>query len=619
MDSDVRPRAVLHVRGLRIETAAGTEIVDEVTFQVRAGEVLALVGESGCGKTSTAHAVLGHARAGLRIAGGSVRVGEVDVLQASGEELRRLRGARVAYVPQDASTALNPRRRVGTQLIEALTVHGCPAGEARAKVLGILAELEFPNPLEIVDRYPFELSGGQQQRILIAMAVVGEPEVVVMDEPTTGLDVTTQAEVLKVLQRLVSRQKSAFVYVTHDLAVVQQVAHRVAVMYAGRIIESGPIDDVFDRPAHPYTAMLLGSVPLIHTRRKLTNVPGMVAPPGERPQGCSFHPRCPLAEARCREKEPAVTTWDDRTVRCLHRDELHSLASEFAEDGVRATEDGALLEVAALTAGYRGRSGSPAVDGVSFAVFPSECVALVGESGSGKSTLGRCIAGLHAPSRGRIELFGQVLAPTADRRTKEQRRLVQVVFQNPHRSLNPSHTVEQAITRPLQLFGMPARAKTIDLVCDALERVHLPRRVLHRYPRELSGGEKQRVAIARAIAINPELLVCDEVTSALDVSIQAAIITLLHELLQGGIGMLFITHNLGVVNSLADRVLVMRDGRLQEEGPRSRVLGHPESPYTRALMAAAPELRTPVTSERGRPHGGLDRHEDPDASPGGSW
>ena len=584
----------LEVKALRIETSSGTEIVDEVSFSVQAGEVLALVGESGCGKTSTAHAILGYARKGLRIASGEVRIGGVDIAAASPAELRRMRGSKVSYVPQDASTALNPRRRIGTQLIEALTVHGHPVDEARSRTLEILGKLEFDNPQEILRRYPFELSGGQQQRILIAMAVAGEPDVVVLDEPTTGLDVTTQAEVLKVLSSLVEQGTSAFVYVTHDLAVVQEISHRVAVMYAGRIIESGPINDVFGQPAHPYTAMLLGSVPLIRERRKLTTVPGMVAAPGHRPSGCSFHPRCPLAEPRCREAEPAVTRWEERTVRCLHRGELNSHAGDFVADE-QLDDDGPLLQVSSVTARYRGTS-DPVVDGVTFSVFPHECVALVGESGSGKSTLGRCIAGLHAPSGGRIELFGQGLAPSADRRTKEQRRAIQVVFQNPHRSLNPSHTVEQAIARPLQLFGLPPNTKMIDRVCEALERVHLPRRALHKYPQELSGGEKQRVAIARAVVINPQILVCDEVTSALDVSIQAAIITLLQELLQDGLGMLFITHNLGVVNSLADRVLVMRDGQLREEGPRARVLSKPESSYTRALMAAALELRMPDPS-----------------------
>lgn len=582
----------LEVRGLRIETSSGTEIVDDVSFSVNPGEVLALVGESGCGKTSTAHAILGYARKGLRIAAGEVRIGGADIAAANPSELRCLRGAKVAFVPQDASTALNPRRRVGTQMIEALTVHGHPVDDARARTLKMLANLEFATPEEILRRYPFELSGGQQQRVLIAMALAGEPDVVVLDEPTTGLDVTTQAEVLKVLKDLVAQRTSAFVYVTHDLAVVQEISHRVAVMYAGRIIESGPVDDVFAQPAHPYTAMLLGSVPLITERRKLTNVPGMVAPPGQRPTGCRFHPRCPLAEARCREAEPAVTHWEGRTVRCLHRGELNSRAGDFAADDEPMADDGPLLKVSSVSAGYGGKA-EPVVDGVSFTVFPHECVALVGESGSGKSTLGRCIAGLHAPSGGQIELFGRRLASAADRRTKEQRRAIQFVFQNPHRSLNPSHTVEQAISRPLQLFGVPPDVKRIELVWNALERVHLPRRALHKYPRELSGGEKQRVAIARAVVLSPQILVCDEVTSALDVSIQAAIITLLQELLQDGLGMLFITHNLGVVNSLADRVLVMRDGQLREEGPRVRVLTNPESSYTRALMDAALEVRIP--------------------------
>jgi peptide/nickel transport system ATP-binding protein len=586
---------VLSVEGLRIETDDGVEILDEVSFSVDAGEVIALVGESGCGKTSAALALLGHARAGTRIARGAVLLAGQDVLRLRQAGLRRLRGARISYVAQDPTASLNPRHRVGSQIAETLTVHGRSRGEAAGVVRELARRVHLPEDESFLRRYPFELSGGQQQRVAIAMALAGKPLVVVLDEPTTGLDVTTQARVLDLLRELSGETRIAFVYVTHDLAVVDGLADRVAVMYAGRIVETGPRERVFRRPAHPYTSLLLASVPRLSVRQALTGIAGTAPPPGARPDGCFFAPRCPLADERTRaEFPPAVEIEPGHAVRCWHAAEviqhppveLRSVVSTPAADG--------LLRVTDLRASY---GKNTVLHGVSLGIAHGGCLALVGESGSGKTTLGRCVAGLHRPDAGEIALNGVPLAAHAGERARAERQAVQIVFQNPDRSLNPSQTVAQAIARPLRLFGLARRGAERTQIIELLERVRLPQRVLDRYPRELSGGEKQRVAIARALAAQPQLLVCDEITSALDVSIQAAIVSLLEELRLDGLALLFITHNLALVNSIADRVLVLESGEVREEGGIAAVIEHPTDAYTKALLAAAPELATP-TQER---------------------
>ncbi|MBS1843628.1 MAG: ABC transporter ATP-binding protein [Actinobacteria bacterium] len=583
---------MLRVSDLRLQTDAGVEIVCGVDFEARAGEILALVGESGCGKTSTALALLGHARVGMGIAGGSVRIGDAEVLATKAGTLRGMRGADVAYVPQDASTSLNPRMQIGRQMEEALRIHGVDSESARSRVRGLIERIGLRDPVRILRSYPFELSGGQQQRVLIAMAVSCEPSVVVLDEPTTGLDVTTQAKVLELVTELAEGSRMAFVYVTHDLAVVDEIADRVAVMYSGRIVEQGDCRDVLGRPQHPYTALLLRSVPRISERRELAGVGGRMTSPDARPSGCSFRLRCPLATDRCAAEFPPVIG-ERHQIRCWHAGDLEQTAGALLVDATVARDRPAVLEVENLTAGYgRHADARPVVDGISFAIDEGECVALVGESGSGKTTTGRCLTGLHPPISGSVKLHGEVLAPTAPRRTLEQRRALQVVFQNPDRSLNPSHTVAAAIERPLLLFKQTKRGDGRRTVAGLLDRVHLSAKMLDRYPFELSGGEKQRVAIARALAARPELIVCDEITSALDVSIQASIVNLLNELKADGLSMLFITHNLGVVNSIADRTLVMATGTIREEGTTSHILGQPRDAYTKQLLEAAPELRS---------------------------
>jgi peptide/nickel transport system ATP-binding protein len=589
------PPAVLVAEGLRIETQTGTEIVDEVSFELRAGELLALVGESGCGKTTTALALLGHARLGTRIAAGSVQLGGEDVLQLSRERLREVRGSRISYVPQDPTSGLSPRHRIGAQIVEALVVHG--SGSRRAEVVAreLAERVGLPSDRRFLRRYPFELSGGQQQRVALAMALACKPLVVVLDEPTTGLDVTTQAQVLSLLRQLGQESSTGFVYVTHDLAVVDNLADRVAVMYAGRIVEIGPRQGVLRRPAHPYTALLVGSVPRLAFRQRLVGIPGTAPAPGHRPSGCFFHLRCPLAVERCRIEFPAQTAVAPvHDVRCWRAGELGAATPVgLSANGGPTVPEGSLLEVTDMTASYgKGSRRHTVLCAVSLAIRPGECLALVGESGSGKTTLGRCVAGLHLPDSGSLLLYGNALAPWVGDRAQDERRALQIVFQNPDRSLNPSETVAAAIQRPLRLFDTAGRNEARLEPMQLLERVRLPSSKLDRYPRELSGGEKQRVAIARALAARPVLLVCDEITSALDVSIQAAIVALLDELRAEGLALLFITHNLALVNSIASQVLVLEDGEIREHGRTADVIERPAHRYTRELIAAVPELRT---------------------------
>jgi peptide/nickel transport system ATP-binding protein len=593
-----RETPVLSVRGLRVETSGGREIVDQVEFDVFQQEVLALVGESGCGKTATALALLGHVRPGTRIAAGSVSLAGDDILTLPGDKLRNIRGAKVSYIPQDPASGLNPRHRIGAQISEVLTVHGVKRDEARDQSRDLIRRVHLPDDKAFLARYPFELSGGQKQRVAIAMALVSKPLLVVLDEPTTGLDVTTQARVLDLLRELSAETQTAFVYVTHDLAVVDGIADRVAVMYAGRIVEEGPREAVFGIPAHPYTTLLLRSVPRIRSRRLVSGITGTAPAPGERPAGCFFAPRCPLADARCAAEMPAVTIVNgEHTVRCWHAIEpvTHRLISRELPLSGEDEAELVLLRVEVLMASYgRGSSVSHALNGVSLSIQQGRCLAVVGESGSGKTTLGRCIAGLHRPDSGQIKLNGSVLGALAADRTREERRKIQIVFQNPDRSLNPTETVAQAIGRVLALFRVAEGRERQRKVLELLSRVRLPSRAVDRYPGELSGGEKQRVAIARALAAGPDLLVCDEITSALDVSIQAVIVELLDEFRRDGLALLFITHNLALVNSIADYCLVLQGGYLREEGDVSAIIDSPRHEYTRELLSAAPELRSGV-------------------------
>jgi peptide/nickel transport system ATP-binding protein len=551
------------------------EIVDDVCFEIAPGEVLGLVGESGSGKTTVGLALLGHARRGVEIDRGSVRLGQSDVLQMSPAELIHMRGRLISYVPQDPAAALNPALRIGTQLREILEAHDYGSGgdERRARVAEMMREVALPDDSAFLKRYPHELSGGQQQRVGLAIAFACRPRVIVLDEPTTGLDVTTQAHVLSTVRELAVAHGAAALYVSHDLAVVGTLANRVAVMYAGRIVEIGPSIDLFSAAAHPYTQRLIAAIPHLTGGRELIGIGGRAPSPGRRPHGCAFAPRCSFAQERC-----------------VRAEEVRGQMLRRGSDGAREerAKEMPILSINAVSAGYRKRM---VVHDINLEVAPHECLALVGESGSGKTTLARTVAGLHSDRMGEITLVGKPLAQSARNRPREQRRMIQYVFQNPYGSLNPRRTVGHIIKQPLELFSDVRGAEADAKVAEMLDRVSLTAAYAHRYPDQLSGGERQRVAIARALICGPKVLICDEVTSALDVSVQAAIVELLATLQRDlGLAMLFVTHNLPLVRSIAQRVAVMSNGRIVELGRVDDILETPAEPYTRRLLSDTPSL-----------------------------
>jgi peptide/nickel transport system ATP-binding protein len=597
--------AAVRVDGLRVELQNGQPIVEDVSLEVRAGEVLGLVGESGSGKTTTALALLGYARPGSRIASGTVEVAG-HLLTGRGEKaLRALRGRVVSFVPQNPATSLNPALRVGDALADMLRSHA-PERERSESVLAALGRVELPAERIFARRYPHQLSGGQQQRVTIASALICEPAAVIMDEPTTGLDVVTQARILEEVDLLRTQSRLGVVYVTHDLAVVASIADRIAVMYAGRVVESGPAAEILTQPRHPYTHGLISSIPDHVTPRRLRGIPGVAVGVGERPAGCAFVRRCPQRTSRCELEAPPLTDVAPRhDVRCF---EWRSTASLEAPVPLADRSHGGtatpLIRVEQLYASYGSRHETvAAATDITFRLARGECLALVGESGSGKTTIARCIAGLHQPSAGRILLDDQPLAQKAKARTLAARRRIQIVFQNPADSLNPRHRINDEITRPARILRGLTRDEARREATELLERVRLSARFAERFPGELSGGELQRVAIARALAAHPDVLICDEITSALDVSVQAAVLDLLTELRHDlGLALLFISHDLGVVASIADRVLVLDHGVMCEEGLTEQILARPKQVYTRMLLEAAPRIPEPATTierERG--------------------
>ena len=582
----------LDVRDLEIRAgASGPAVVSEVTFEVRAGEVLGLVGESGSGKTTVALALLGHTRRGLSVTGGQIRLDGEDLLRLKPAGLRAVRGAKVGYVPQDPAAALNPALRIGTQLRETLRVHPGVVADPDARILEVMREASLEATPEMLKRYPHQLSGGQQQRVGLAMAFTCRPALIVLDEPTTGLDVSTQRHVLDTMRTLCRSYGVAAVYVSHDLAVVSELVTEVAVMYAGRIVEIGAASALFSGPLHPYTRGLLAAVPTPERAELLTGIDGQQPRPGRRGPGCSFAPRCELALDRCRAHQPEQVILDGRAVRCLRVTPVSAqqrlarplLPARPADPGRVPT-----LSLADVCASY---PAGPVLSGIGLTVPPQSCVAIVGESGSGKTTLARCITGLHQDWTGSMTFQGAPLTAGARQRPKQVLKQIQYIFQNPYTSLNPRKTVGQIVAEPLRRFLQLGRDERTERVLTVLGDVSLGDGYLARYPDQLSGGERQRVAIARALVVEPDLLVCDEVTSALDVSVQAIIVELLRSIqAQRQLAMIFITHNLALVRSIAQVAVVLQRGQVVEAGPAEQVLDHPASRYTAQLMADVPRL-----------------------------
>ncbi len=512
-------------------------IVKGVSFKVKRGEVVALIGESGSGKTTISLSALGYCKPGLKFAGGQALLLGEDVTSKSVAELRPIRGEKVAYLAQSAAATFNPSILINEQVTEAPVLHGSKTQEeADKKALALYKALELPDPENIGSRYPHQVSGGQLQRLMAAMALCGDPDLLVLDEPTTALDVTTQIEVLKAFKHVIKEEGAAAIYVTHDLAVVAQIADHIVVLYNGEVKEAGPTDVIINNPVHPYTKRLMAAIK-------------------------------PLPEAGQGETS--------------------------SDEHLRAD---AALEVRTVDAGYgRVRNGKPAVQvlrDVNVAIQRGKTVGVIGESGCGKSTLARVMAGLLPPSAGDVLLDGDVLPASIRARSVDQLRKVQFVYQMADTALNPRQRIKDILGRPVEFYGIAKGRDIKKRVDELLELVELPLQFAERYPHELSGGQKQRVNLARALAANPEVVLCDEVTSALDTIVGANVLELLKRLRRElGVSFVFISHDLSTVASFADEVVVLYAGRVAEQGPTDRVLAPPYHPYTRLLISSVPETR----------------------------
>lgn len=574
------------------------QVLDGVSFQIGAGEAYGLVGESGCGKSTAAFAALRYLPRNGVVNRGRILVDGQDIGQLSRPALRQLRQYSVSMVYQDPGRALNPSLPVGRQVAEVFELAGLPRAEWQNRVKDVLAKVQISDPALVMTRYPHQLSGGMQQRVGIAMAIASNPTLLVLDEPTTGLDATIEAEVLDLIRHLRRELSTAVLFISHNLAVIARMCDRVGVLYAGQLVEEAPTEEIFRTPRHPYTAGLLRCLPQAgRTKDKvlLATIPGFLPSPGAQITGCVFAPRCGLADDKCRTHDPEMRRADGRASKCHYPDrvaEMARLVDAPALDAVRQ-HSAPVLQIANLAKSFGPAARRQKVlRDVAFDLARGETLGLVGESGSGKTTLARCILGLLQPDAGSsIRFGGQALAGRTARRSREQVKSIQIVFQNPDSALNRAHTVHWMLSRTIGLLiGLKAAAKEARIRA-LTQAVRLTERHLSAVPRQLSGGLKQRVAIARAFAGDPQVLICDEPTSALDVSVQAAILNLLAELqATNGVSYILISHDLGVVRYLSDRIAVMYLGQVLEIGPAEAVFAGPHHPYTAALLSSVPTL-----------------------------
>ena len=575
------------------------QVLREVSFSVGRGESYGLVGESGCGKSTAALAIVRYLPRNGRVRGGSIEIDGKDVVRLSEGQLRRLRANDVGMVYQNPGTALNPAIRVGGQVAEVFTVRGVERKEAMERAQAALKKVQIADAGSVMHRYPHQLSGGMQQRVVIAMALAKDPTLLILDEPTTGLDATVEAEVLDLIEHLQGEFHTSVLFISHNLGVIAKMCERVGVLYAGRVVEEGPVETVLQDPRHPYTVGLLRCIPRGGVRKdhgRLDTIPGFLPNIGEAPPGCVFADRCALVQEICTQDEPPLEQLGGlHSSRCYFHEQARELPRATAATLELPAVDrttAPLVQFEELGKVFRQHGQSiHALTGVSAAIWPGETLGLVGESGSGKTTLARSLLGIVEPTTGAVELDGRPLAPRLGRRTQSEIRKLQIVFQNPDSALNRRHSVRRILRRALKklanLTGKPAE----DRLKDLMQSVRLAERYVSARPSQLSGGLKQRVAIARAFAGEPELVVCDEPTSALDVSVQAAILNLLVELqAQRRTAYLFISHDLGVVRYLSDRIAVMYLGRLMELGPAAVVFDGPHHPYTEALLSAVPTV-----------------------------
>jgi peptide/nickel transport system ATP-binding protein len=577
------------------------DAVRNVSLVVQAGEAYGLVGESGCGKSTLAMAVLRHLPRNGLLTSGHVLFEGRDLFTMTAPELRRIRGDRIAMVYQNPGSALNPTIRVGEQVAEVFRHHrALPHRAATQAALEMLRKVRISEPDRVAALYPYQLSGGMQQRVVIAMALASDPALLVLDEPTTALDATVQADILDLFQDLRGELKAAVLFISHNLAVVQQVCDRIGVMYAGELIEQGTVREVFQRPRHPYTAALFDCIPDFGVRKKdrrLAGIAGGVPDLADLGTGCLYEPRCLISRTMCRVEHPDLLRAGTRHLsRCFFHMETPapgSAAPAAGLDPAQTAESARNDRLPLLTLTKVGRRFGKAhiLNDIDLEIAPGETFGLVGESGSGKSTLAKVIAGLVPPSTGTVALNNQRVAGTASRRTRRQRRDVQMVFQTPDATLNPKKRIVSILGRAVKvLAGLTGRRKR-DRSAALLGDVQLPSQMLTATPERLSGGQRQRVAIARAFAGDPRLVILDEPTSALDVSVQASILNLLLDLQrESEAAYLFISHDLAVVRYLSDRIGVMYLGEIVEIGPAERVFRPPFHPYTQSLIAAVPRL-----------------------------
>ncbi len=623
---------LLEVRDLRVEipTRRGVLVaVDGVSFHIEEGEVLGVVGESGAGKSLTGAAIIGLLEPPGRIAAGRISLEGRRIDNLDAEAMRRLRGRRIGMIFQDPLTSLNPLYTIGRQLVETILTHtDLTERQAREHAIGLLAEVGIPSAAERFDHYPHQFSGGMRQRVVIALALCANPRLVIADEPTTALDVSIQAQIIALLKRLCREHGTAVMLITHDMGVIAETADRVAVMYAGRIVEIGPVREVIEQARHPYTIGLMGSIPLVgHDVERLSQIDGAMPRLDEIPAGCAFHPRCPHASERCRRERPERIALGNAEVACWHAGELAGrgavtagVVRERRENRNARTGDGRpLVELRDLARHFdvsapwltrlfsrEGRKVLRAVDGVTLTIPRGTTFSLVGESGCGKSTVARLVVGLYRPSRGTILFDGQDYAKLDSHAAMAPvRRRLQMIFQDPYASLNPRWRVAEIVAEPLRAHGITRdRVEIRDRVGALLRQVGLSESDARKYPHEFSGGQRQRISIARALASRPEFLVCDEPTSALDVSVQAQILNLMRDLQRElGLTYLFISHNLAVVYYISDYVGVMYLGRLVEWAEAKSLFRDPKHPYTRMLLDTIPDLemtgrrRAPVAGE----------------------
>ena len=616
------------------------EAVQDVSFEIRRGESIGIVGESGCGKSTVAWAVVNFLGSNGYVKRGSIQFQGRDLVNQKGETLRRLRGDQIAMVYQDPMKALNPSMKIGAQMNEVLTVHQKISNEeAYERSVKMLKRVYMPDPQNVMQRFAHQISGGQQQRVVIAMSLLNNPALLIMDEPTTALDVTVEAAVLDLIDELRREFDTAIMYISHNLGVISRVCSRVAVMYAGKVVEWAEVQKIFRSPKHPYTQGLIRAIPKLGEDKlssRLYPIPGRVPAPNRRPEGCVFHPRCDYVQGLCRDKKPEYRdVGDGIMVRCHFAEKIdpkewepQDLEEAEVEDVQFIPENGSsepILKVNHLKKYYDVQGSTlkdllglnpkryvKAVEDASFKVASGKTLGIVGESGCGKSTLIKTIIGLEESTDGEVDFLGLDINKPLRDRTGDVLKELQMVFQNPDSTMNPSYTVGQQIARPMRKFGVVPKNKVREEVVNLLRNMRMGENYYDRMPNQLSGGEKQRVGIARALATYPELILCDEPVSALDVSVQAAILNLLLKIQRKyGTTMLFIAHDLSVVRYFSDEIIVMYLGQMMEKGPAEKIYAPPYHPYTEALLSAVPVIDPGAEQKRIRLSGNVPSAIDP--------